>query len=136
MTKKPRETPGGKYAGLLTTVADTPAVDAVTAPAEAAEHDAALDDELEVLTVQSVVLSAQSAEIEQRIAEVLAKRPPRAQAVTPRYGRRAQADMVQLGVVIPTALKRRLAAFANERNLQLAEATEVLLDLALTTSGE
>jgi hypothetical protein len=133
MTKKSTETPGGKYAGLLTTVADTPAVDAVTAPAE---HDAALDAELEVLTVQSVELSARALDVEQRIAEVLAKRPPRAQAATPRYGRRAQADMVQLGVVIPTALKRRLAAFANERNLQLAEATEVLLDLALTTSGE
>jgi hypothetical protein len=128
MTKK-NETPGGKYAALRTTVTEAPAVDAVTTPAEATEHDAALDAELEVLT-------AQSAEVEQRIAEVLAKRPPRAQAATPRYGRRAQADMVQLGVVIPAALKHRLVVFARDRDLQLAEATEVLLDLGLSAGGE
>ena len=126
MTKQP-QSPGGKYAALRT-VTETPAVDTEPAPAEAVEVAA--------LTHQPHAISAETAAIEQRIAEVLAKRPPRAQPATPRYGRRAQADMIQLGVVIPAALKHRLVVFARARDLQLAEATEVLLDLALSASGE
>jgi hypothetical protein len=122
-TKRAPDAAGGKYAALR------PAPETPAEPAAAEIEPAETDDEL-------VMLSQQKAYVDHRIAEVLAKRPPRAQPATPRYGRRAQADMVQLGVVIPTALKGRLVSFAHDRDLQLAEATEVLLDLALSANGK
>lgn len=64
------------------------------------------------------------------VAAVRATRPVRTRS-TPRYGRKAQPGMVQLGVVIPEALKTQLAAFAQAHDLQLAEAAQVILRIGL-----
>ena len=74
-------------------------------------------------------------DLEARIEALKAQRPPRRSATTPRYGRKGQPGMVQLGVVVPEALKAQLVAFAEAHGLHLAEAAEVVLERGLSVDG-